>query len=65
MMRWFGVWTATPDGGFYITKLDYAVAFGTDMEAERKWWWEDLWKIKVPLKIRTFLRLILSSKILT
>lgn len=44
------VWIANPVGHYYITKMSYIMAFSPRPDEEKRWWWEDVKKIKGPPK---------------
>jgi hypothetical protein len=55
-------WSKNKGSWIYTTKLGYAAKMEENDEGEKKWWWKNNWKLKFPLKTRTFLWLALSTK---
>jgi hypothetical protein len=58
------MWAKNKVTGMYTTKLSYEALMDA-VGQEEVWWWNKIWKIKVPKKTRIFLWLTLKNKVPT
>ncbi|CAL8174658.1 unnamed protein product [Prunus armeniaca] len=56
------IWQFTPNGSFSVNSA-YSSLFPA--EASVKWDWQFLWRLRLPPKVKTFLRIVCHQKLLT
>jgi hypothetical protein len=59
------MWSWDTKGGQVNAKQAYEVQLMEDMEEEPTFWYTELWKWQLPLKVKLFIWLMLEQKILT